>query len=537
MNYLSNLLHSIKHNVAFCISLTGSFILHLFVAWQPLDRLEGFCLARNNGPLIDDSYIFFKISSNLADWVSGFLPTIQVTSGFQPLIAFLYAPFFHLFWDQKELPIHLALSLNAFLGFLAAIIFYCLLRKIVNRAIATFLISAWIWTPYVMSQTINGMETTLAFLLLLVVISYYWKINDSIYSTAYSWFLLGLLIGVGFWARVDFGMLGLAIALDQIWLMVQAEKSMRLIKLRNILFCSVTALTVATPWITFTVLSTGDFIPISGKAVHQITTVLLDRINPNHPGFSVMMFSFFQRELLLNQPFSALFNNSVWQLFVLGFSVVGLILAIRDRQLRSRLRFLWIFQIFIVVSYTIFVGGYWHFYRYFFPIFSLILFLHAVNLGFLEAKLKLPQSILVKVLLLLSIPFAISYALHYQSLWSREYPPRFLSAAHYIKDTISPEATIGAFQSGCLSYWLDNQVVNLDGVINEHAYFHLKNKTMDSYLNELQVNYLVEEVYLFKMWDNYLESQLSKNFTNVAIKEPDQDPQSLYTWGIYKRNF
>jgi hypothetical protein len=537
MKYLSELLNSVKHNVAFCISLAGSFILHLFFAWQPLDRLEGFCLARNNGPLIDDSYIFFKISSNLADWVSGFLPTIQVSSGFQPLIAFLYAPFFHLFWDQKELSIHLALSLNAFLGFLSAILFYSLLRKIVNRAIATFLISVWIWTPYVMNQTINGMETTLAFLLLLIVISYYWRINDNTHSTFHSWFLLGLLLGLGFWARVDFGMLGLAVALDQIWSIVQNEKSMRPIKLRNISLCSVTALAVAAPWIIFTVLRTGDFIPISGKAVHQITTVLLNRINPNHPAFSVMMFSFFQKEFLLNQPFSALFNNIAWQLLVVGFSLVGLILAIRDQQLRSRLRFLWIFQVFIVLSYIIFVGGYWHFYRYFFPVFSLMLFLHAVNLRFLVAKLKLQQSILVTVLFLLLIPFVISYSSNYQSLWSRKYPPRFLSAALYIKDKISPEVKIGSFQSGCLSYWLDNQVVNLDGVTNENAYFHLKNKTMDSYLNELQVNYIVEEVYLFKMWDNHLGSQLSKNFTKVGIKKPDQEPLSLYTWGIYKRNF
>ena len=130
MKYLSGLLHSIKTNTTFCISLTGCFILHLFFAWQPLGRLEGFCLERNNGPLIDDSYIFFKISRDLAVWLSGFGPTIEITCGFQPLIAFLYAPFFHLFWEQKELPIHLALSLNAFLGFIAAILFYCLLRKI-----------------------------------------------------------------------------------------------------------------------------------------------------------------------------------------------------------------------------------------------------------------------------------------------------------------------------------------------------------------------------------------------------------------------
>ena len=38
---------------------------------------------------------------DLAEWIAGCLPTLQLTSGFQPLIALLYTPFFHFFWDQK----------------------------------------------------------------------------------------------------------------------------------------------------------------------------------------------------------------------------------------------------------------------------------------------------------------------------------------------------------------------------------------------------------------------------------------------------
>ena len=163
MDHLMRLIRIIQRNFVFCISVTGTLILHLVIAWQPLNRLEGLTLLWSKGPLIDDSYIFFKISRDIVDWLSGCLPSFQLTSGFQPLIALLYCPFFHLFWDQKELPIHLALSLNAVLGFFANIFLYCLLRKIVSRSIATFLVSVWIWSPYVMNQTINGMETTLAY--------------------------------------------------------------------------------------------------------------------------------------------------------------------------------------------------------------------------------------------------------------------------------------------------------------------------------------------------------------------------------------
>jgi hypothetical protein len=168
MNFLSGMNHPLKKNLVLWISLAGSLLLHLIIAWQPLSRLEFYPLLYSNGPLLDDSYIFFKMSKDLADWLFGFYPSFQLTSGFQPLIALFFLPFFELFWNQKEIAIKLALSLNALLGFCANILLYRLLRWVFSRPIATFLVSVWVWSPYVMNQTINGMETTLGMSIILV---------------------------------------------------------------------------------------------------------------------------------------------------------------------------------------------------------------------------------------------------------------------------------------------------------------------------------------------------------------------------------
>jgi hypothetical protein len=85
MNHLMKLIRNIKDNLIFSLSATGALILHLIFAWQPLDRLERFRLITGNGPLMDDSYIFFKISKDMADWIAGCAPSFQLTSGFQPL--------------------------------------------------------------------------------------------------------------------------------------------------------------------------------------------------------------------------------------------------------------------------------------------------------------------------------------------------------------------------------------------------------------------------------------------------------------------
>jgi len=535
INHFIRLIHIIKKNVVFCISVTGVLILHLFFAWQPLNRLEGFRLLTSNGPLMDDSYIFFKISRDLADWLSGAIPSLQLTSGFQPLIAFLYFPFFQLFWYQKEFPIHLALSLNALLGFFAHILLYCLLRKIVNRSIATFLVSIWIWSPYVMYQSINGMETTLALLLLLITLHYYWRINHLSHHQFRSWFVLGLLLGIGFWARVDLGMLGVAIVIDQTWLAIQGDRYSRSLRLKDILLCSLTALVVASPWMIFIIINTGNLLPISGRAVRQVTNVVFNHLYLNHSGFSLMMLARFKRELLIYQPLIALSKHISWQLCISGLSLLGLILAVRDRQLRILFRPILIFQFLILASYIIIIGGAWHLNRYLYPVYTLMLFLHASTLRYLELRIKLRPLIVAIMLFILCIPYAFSYTAQYHFQWSQNLPARYLSAALFAKDRIPPKAKVGTFQSGCLSYWLDNQVINLDGVLNKEAYFHLQNKTMDVYLDEQKIDYLVEEVFLFRMWDNYLGGQLSKHYSMVASKTEKLLRRGWNKLGIYKR--
>lgn len=113
--------------------------------------------------------------------------------------------------------------------------------------------------------------------------------------------------------------------------------------------------------------------------------------------------------------------------------------------------------------------------------------------------------------------------------------PRYLSGALFAKSHIPPDAKVGTFQSGCLSYWLPNQIINLDGVTNKEAYLHLKNKTLGIYLDEQQIDYLVEEVFLFNRWDNYLNKQLSKHYTRIALNQGGQLHRDWEKWGIYKR--
>ncbi len=535
MQYLTRVAGAIRGNIIFCLSATGALILHLAFAWQPLSSLERFRLITGNGPLMDDSYIFFKISRDLADWIAGYAPSLQLTSGFQPLLAFLYSPFFVLVRNSRELPIHLALSLNALLGFAANLLLYRLLKHVAGRAIAAFLVSVWIWSPYVMYQSINGMETTLALLMALIIISYYWKIMQRSPGRIRPWCVLGLALGIGFWTRVDIAMLGVAVAIDQLWLAVSIDRQMLPLRVRNIFLCAVTALLVAAPWIAFTIADTGAILPISGRAVRLVTGVLFDFRHPGHRDFVSLMYMYFKKELFAFQPLAALTPFQLWPLLITALSLAGFLLALRNIRLRSLLRPVWTFQIILVLSYIFVIGGFWHLNRYLYPVFTLLLFLHAAVLGFAQSKLRLKALPAGVILAALFTVYIFSYAAQYRDQWSNQLPARYLSASLFARERIPSGVKVGTFQSGCHSYWLDNRVVNLDGVVNRDAYFALYSKTMDRYLEREKINYLVEEVFLFKMWDEYLGGQLSRSYNLVDMRVETKLGEANSKLGIYKR--
>jgi len=527
----------LKKRVLFLVSALGVLGLHLAIAWQPLNRLEGFRLLYSNGPLIDDSYIFFKMSRDLADWFAGCLPSLQLSSGFQPLIVLMYCPIFHFFGDQKELAVHLALSLNAFLGFSASLLLYALLCRIASHRTSTLLVSIWIWSPYVMNQTVNGMETPLALLLLLFIYNYYLHIKGLNTARVVHWFLLGCCIGIGFWARVDMGLAGLAIALDQLWLTIQNRNASAAVRRRiyNVLTCGITALVVAAPWMLFTIMATDNVVPVSGKAVWQITKVFFDTTSAEQPNFLSLMFDFFRKEFVLFQPFAALSWSTTLQFCCMGLWLAGLILCFRDYQWRSTVLPGFIFQVLLFAAYLLAVGGFWHLNRYFFPLYTLMLFQYAVLLNYCERCIRVRKTIYQLMLLTVFVGYFWWYGLQYYDFFKTDVPARYLSNALYVKSKIPAQARVGAFQSGCLSYFLDNHVINLDGVTSEDAYMHLKHKTMDSYLEQQEIDYIVEEEYLFDMWNNYLAGQLLERYTQVAVRTNIFLPSLWQRLGIYKR--
>jgi hypothetical protein len=62
----------------------------------------------------------------------------------------------------------------------------------------------------------------------------------------------------------------------------------------------------------------------------------------------------------------------------------------------------------------------------------------------------------------------------------------------YIQDNFQPTDTFGACQSGYFSYFLDQTVHNLDGVVNPEALRAIKQGRLDEYIISAKIDFLID---------------------------------------------
>jgi len=73
-------------------------------------------------------------------------------------------------------------------------------------------------------------------------------------------------------------------------------------------------------------------------------------------------------------------------------------------------------------------------------------------------------------------------------------PTRLLyhDAARWIRDTLPPDAVVGAWNAGTLGYWSGRRVVNLDGVVNDRAFFETYRHDLCRYWDTMGITHLVD---------------------------------------------
>lgn len=234
------------------------------------------------GPLYDDSFYSFEIARNIARGAGSTFDGVTPTNGYQPLYVFLLVPVYALAGQNATLPIYLALFGSALCNVLTGWILFRLVRAYASQRAAFFGLVLWAFGPAIVRQAVNGLETSLAMLLIAASIEYYLRVFRRAPAPSRRQALtLGALLGLSVFARVDALLLVAALGVDALVRRRPGE-------MRALGWAAAAAALVMLPWCVGSQALFGSPLPESGRA----TRFLSEAYAPHdHPQFNSESFA------------------------------------------------------------------------------------------------------------------------------------------------------------------------------------------------------------------------------------------------------
>lgn len=497
--------------------LAAGLLLRLALAWAPYSYLA------SRGPLVDDAFYSFSIARNLALGLGPTADGIHPTSGFQPLYTFLLVPFYLLFPRDPILPIHLALAVLAIAGTATGWLIFRIVSRIASGPAALFSLALWTFSPYFLSQGLNGLETGLLGLGVAATLDWYLeRIREE--PSRRDLLVFGLLAGLTVLARVDGVLFMVALAAD--FLLRGKDRLPRRIKQGSL--AAAAALGILSPYLAFLWTRFGVLMPESGSAVRFLSLcygtlfVLGPRAAFYFPPEQVPAIYYAgslrkAAQVLLGEPLlfpsslilypaaalKLLTPRTVFLVLGAGLVLLGNLLLLfrippsREDAARRFACVVTTCAVLWVPAYAFGVLGQWWFSRYFFPLFLLMAAASGPVLDYLGGRPFLSRRA--------SGPRLAASAAGLQLLlFATQVPGQFLAHKPYQNvsaymeagralDRALPEGSRGgAFQSGTIGYFSRHPVVNLDGVVNRDAAVALKQMRMTDYIRSQRIEAIID---------------------------------------------
>lgn len=461
-------------------------MLRLGVAIRPLRYIDGLTIP-------DDAYLALTIARNIAKGL-GPLYSLDFTNGFQPLYVFLMTPIYWLFPHDLNLPVHLALTLLALFDTATLYLLYKLTASKSQSSFTPLIIAAaWIFNPYIIATSNNGLETSLS-LFFVVSVYYYYQSNigqhDLSAKTNRDFFVLGLLLGLSLWARIDNILLVFAvIALLTFSAFGQRLSFPRL--LRFYLIIALGAIMVYLPWLAYSYRYTGDLLPISGKAVRYMSLATV--------GHQPTWDNWYRQQI--SEGLRIVVGHNRIYLAALGALLIGLPLffwqiSLRDMLARLKAHNLYLlFSLIIFTTYMLYVFGTWYFSRYLYPVMLLFLFFLATLIDLYNTKIinrNWRRGLNLGIIIFIVSTSVLRPSFRNLYLSTDIANMGYMNLGLWARNNFPDSTTVGSSQTGALGYFANNlRVVNLDGVVNKRCFEALQRKDNMGYIHRTGVEYVI----------------------------------------------
>ncbi len=504
-----------RPNPGLLVVLAAAAAVHLAVA-----VLDFPTLARN-GFLYDDSFYDFQIARHIAHGDGPSFDGTHLTNGFQPLYVAFLVPMYWVAGSNDTLPIHAALVLSALCTVASAYLLYRILARRAGEMAAILSAGAWAFSPIVVRQAANGLETSFAMLMLAATVLFYLdKIRPAERVERRRLVLMGLLAGGCVLARADLSFLVLALCLDFLLVRrsLRAGRSWR----REIATAGATCLVVCIPWMIYGVFAVGSPFPESGRATRFLaiayapffklgphsmmsdgpsTTFVAEHFERSIETLKVIpaLHPFFRGSTKLGERLHAP-RATEYLADAVGIALLAAFAvwwwkrrkSARGRECRE-FEFLIGFAAMMVAAYSTFVFGVFFFLRYYYPVYFIGMIFAGLALDDAIAYFQ-SRSIRVRGLALAgSGVYAVSLLfMGYTSAFRSTPVYRFYDAARWIKTHTESSDTIGVFQSGAIGYLSGRRVINLDGKVNHEAFAALRAGKLSSYVQSAGIDLVMD---------------------------------------------
>lgn len=442
--------------------------------------------------LPDDAFYYFQIARNISEGHGVAFDGVELANGFHPLWLLILVPIYNVFsvgGIADAAPIQAALYLSTIFNLITAFIVYRLIKCFTdNHLIRAFALAVWCLNPFLLFETINGLETSLA--LMLTSLFFLVVVRRGEHTTMYQDAGLGVLAGFMILARLD---LALYLAVFLIWMLIRGDFT-RVVWV-SVLRIGGVATLLTTPWFIWNWYHFGMVLTSAANVNSLVTRTLIAQDNGS-TWFQAIKGTVY----VFDDQVRGLFLRFGASAFVLGMlGAAGALATTGALVLPRRLKEISVHHalfggfllLFVLNAGVRLVGRGWYFVSAEF----FVVMLASIVLAAVYAQVRYPRMLTSVLLLFVLFNFYVSWSKHVREQYA---PQAEMYAAALWGNEHLPEGTIlGSFNSGIQGYFSTHRVVNLDGLVNQSAYEALSDKELWSYIEDTHIEYLSDfDIYL-----------------------------------------
>jgi hypothetical protein len=480
--------------VSLLVLLGVAAILRLAVAWGNLS-----VLVRDATP--DDAYYYFQIAHQLASGHGPSLDGETPTNGFHPLWLLLLLPGAATVSDPL-LALRAGLTLGALLAVANVGWVYALLRAVGARASSALVAAgAYAIHPTVVLDSVNGLETSLA----IATQAFAFWVFVALAARSRPLALrgcaaLGLAAGLMLLARTDAVVVFAALLAG---LVLREGRAWRR-GLAGAFVAGSVATLVVSPWLLWNLASFGSVLQVSATAIpEQLQRAYLAQHGSApavlwHRALEVTLRDLARAGTLSPAPSPG--GVRVFAAIAAGVLALQLLApAGPARRLRRRCLRLAAPACGILATFLVHTGVRWWTREWYY---APLAFLGALVLGLAldhaqaSARALAPGRRWAAPALTVGAALLLAAALgpHQRERWGLRSVHRVnqLEAATWIAQHTEPDARVGSFNAGILSFFSRRTVVNLDGAVNADALRARESGRLLEYVLEMRLGYLAD---------------------------------------------